>query len=158
MKTIQLLMIFLLAILLLAPTLFAQATVTKWNSNTVATNVGDERSLLFDCVIRNTDTLYSSSWTLNNYDYVLNTARYLLSDSGTSVPKIKILRQESWFDGVWNTAKTVATADSVETMQTIADTILTPKNRYVIIGATGNPVDTRVRIRVNTVRQYPLRK
>ena len=154
---IQIMIMFIIMFMTTIP-LEAQATVTKWNANTTQANVGDEKGILFDCVIRNTDTLYSSTFNLANYNYVLSTARYFVSDSGTSVPKIKVLRQESWYDGIWNTAKTYCTADSVETVQTIADTLLTPKNRLVIIGAAANPVDTRVRFKINTVRVYPLRK
>lgn len=68
-----------------------------------------------------------------------------LFNSVTSKPKIKIVRQEYLF-GSWRDAKTLYTADSLETYQNFtADTLRAPLSRYLIIGVTGNPIDTSVK-------------
>lgn len=115
---------------------------SSWDYN-ATTNVGNNyKSVYFECTIDSVDTLTSDSYEFDDYGQVVHGAYILTSVKGT--PKIKVIKQESYFDGSWVTAKTLFD-DSVETQKTFTDTVLT-KSRIIIIGNALNRSDTEIKI------------
>lgn len=115
---------------------------SSWDYN-ATTNVGNNyKSVYFEATIDSVDTLTSDSYEFDDYGQVVHGAYILTSVKG--MPKIKVIKQESYFDGSWVTAKTLFD-DSVETQKTFTDTVLT-KSRIIIIGNALNRSDTEIKI------------
>lgn len=102
-----------------------------------------KKDVVFDFYIDGEDTLTSTPFTMQGYNTVVKTNRLLYSASAK--PKITILRQHSVFAGEWTTVKTITTADSLETVQAVDDTLSPGWHRYIFLGTSTNPSDTRGR-------------
>lgn len=150
MKGIKFLLVTLLVLFAANAQIFAQDTTEVITNATY--DYGTTRMGYVDCYVYNTDTL---TLTPFNYEDCVFTSGvgFKLFQSDTSKPKITLQRWHSGFDGVWSLAKTLYTADSLETQGTFADTLITGKNKYVIIGAANNSGDTRVRLRYEYLKQ-----
>jgi hypothetical protein len=136
--------LFSIIILFLSAQLFAQSTFTQ---NMSASSEDGAIAYYVEATVHGaTDTLITNSIDLSKGIYNIPIFAKKLFNSVTAKPKLKIVRQESLF-GAWRDAKTEYTSDSIETYQNFtADTLRAPSNRFLIMGAAGNPTDTSVKI------------
>jgi len=150
LKRYKFLLVTLLLIFAANAQIFAQDT-TEVVTNTTY-DYGTTRMGYVDCYVHNTDTLTLAEF---NYEDCVFTSGvgFKLFQSDTSKPKITLQRWHSGFANEWSLAKTLYTADSIETQGTFSDTLKTGKNKYVIIGAANNSGDTRVRLRYEYLKQ-----
>lgn len=132
---------FSLALSILLLLFVAVYAASAWVENATVSKSGNMQSVYFEAYVASTDTLYSNSFSYEDYGQVCKGAFLLTSTAGT--PKIKLVKQESWFSDTWSTTKTIWN-DSAETQTTFSDTILT-KTRYVLIGVSGNQTDSYVK-------------
>ncbi|HPO54541.1 MAG TPA: hypothetical protein PKY46_00945 [Ignavibacteriaceae bacterium] len=127
--------LFVLFLLLIVITAYA---ASAWVENATVSQSSSAKTVYFEASLASTDTLTSNLFSFEDYGQVVKGAFLISSVAG--VPKIKLVKQESWFDGEWSTTKTIWN-DSTEYQTTFGDTILT-NTRYVFIGVTGNQTDS----------------
>lgn len=126
--------LFVLFLLLIVITAYA---ASAWVENATVSQSSSAKTVYFEASLASTDTLISNPFDFEAYGQVVKGAFLISSAAGT--PKIKLVKQESWFDGAWSTTKTIWN-DSTETQTTFGDTILT-RTRYIYIGVAGNQTD-----------------
>ena len=132
----------IMMLLLIASVSFAQ---TAFVQNLNLTKDKGAYHYYTEAVINGVDTLTTNVIDLSDGIYNIPIYGRKLFTSTAAKPKIKIVRQEDLF-GTWTDVKTYYTADSVETAQSMpGDTLRAVRSRYLIIGATGNATDTRVK-------------
>jgi len=140
------------AMLLMVVLMAAVSETSAQISDDVVRSTGDlyTTDMLITGTIDGTDTLYTSSFSLMGHNDVFTFARYY-AQTNDSV-KVKVVRQSSFFDGLWTTSKTV-TEDSVETQLIVADTASTyAAFRYAILGVTGNGYNVAFTMKVRAKR------
>jgi hypothetical protein len=136
---------FTLFLILSAQYLFAQSSFVK--NLTVTSERGANEVYVHALVDSTGDTLTTDEFdlSLNNGSYNIPIFAKKLFTSIAGKPRIKIVRQEYAF-GSWRDAKTLYTNDSTETYQDFApDTLRATRNRWLIMGATGNRSDSIVK-------------
>ena len=132
--------LFLIVMILSAVSIFPQ-TLT----GTFASEKGAYQ-LYIETALAGQDTLVSPEIDLSKGISNITLIGKKLFTSASSKPRIKLIHQEKLF-GTWTDTKTIYTADSTETVQTMTpDTLRAPLSRYLIIGTATNASDTIVKL------------
>jgi len=137
-------LIFLISLLLAGFQCFAQSSFVS--DLTASSERGANQFYVKALVDSTGDTLTTAeiNLSLNNGIYNIPIFAKKLFTSAAGKPRLKIVRQEYAF-GSWRDARTLYTADSLETYQDFtADTLRATRNRYLIMGTAGNRSDTVV--------------
>jgi|GEM_PF-2958588 hypothetical protein len=130
--------------ILLAGSVFGQSA---FSNDLVKNKVNGYNTYYTEAVIDSVDTLTTGEISLDDGIEQIPVFQYKTFSSATGKPKVTVIRQEYRF-GTWTDAKTLYTADSVETNYMVMppDTLRAATNRYLIIGAAANRSDTSVKI------------